>query len=821
MLTSDLQSRTMETWAPQNSGSTSFSDESERFREYKRVEPLYDSFICPLTKTVMQDPVTLENGQTYERSAIERWFLECNANGRPPVCPMTQKELESTLLKPSMALRNTIEEWTSRNEAARLENAKLLLTSDLPHEIIAGLNDVKDLCLKNKINKLKARTSGLIPLIVDCLKGDEKVRCSALAALRVLAEDDEDNKEAIGETDAIRNCVKSLFRELLKEKEEAVFLLNELSKSRHLCDKIVSINGAILMLVKTASSHSDNVVTVQKAEEILENLEICDQSVRQMAESGRLHPLVRRLVEGSEAVRLEMVAILSELVLSAEGKATAAEIGAKTLVSMLQNGLLAGREAALKCLCQLSDLESNGEILVEAGIIGPLIGDLFAVGINQVPMKLKEVSATTLANVVSSGADLERVVIDSDGNTLISEATLHNLLHLVSNTGPTIEAKLLQVLVGLASSPKAVNKVVMAVKSAGATISLIQFLEAPQKDLRANSVKLLYHLSPHMGNELADGLRIATGQLGTLVNFIGTSGVTDEQAAAAKLLANLPIEDMQLTNALRGERALPYAISKLEELSQGVVRRGTGRFLNVFKEGLVGILLRFTYVSSNTIMVSSAQEYGLTVLFTNLLNTGNHDEVQRMSALGLANLSAYSKHLSLFPELTPSKSFCPCFSKGPSKPAGLCPVHVGICSAKETFCLLDAHAVVPLVACLEHTNVDVVQASLRALSTLVLDSGNCERGVQALSDADAIEPILEILKEHKTEELRHLAVTVVECMLRNEDIARSISNNHFVHTALVEAFKHGDTTTKQVAEKALQHLNKIPSFSGVFTKTKK
>lgn len=194
MLTSDLQSRTMETWAPQNSGSTSFSDESERFREYKRVEPLYDSFICPLTKTVMQDPVTLENGQTYERSAIERWFLECNANGRPPVCPMTQKELESTLLKPSMALRNTIEEWTSRNEAARLENAKLLLPSDLPHEIIAGLNDVKDLCLKNKINKLKARTSGLIPLIVDCLKGDEKVRCSALAALRVLAEDDEDNK---------------------------------------------------------------------------------------------------------------------------------------------------------------------------------------------------------------------------------------------------------------------------------------------------------------------------------------------------------------------------------------------------------------------------------------------------------------------------------------------------------------------------------------------------------------------------------------------------------------------------------------------------
>eukprot|EP00250_Pteridium_aquilinum_P012642 c20851_g1_i2 orf=134-2569(-) len=811
----------MDSFPGPSSGSTSFSDDSGRFREYKRIEPLYDAFICPLTKTPMHDPVALENGQTYERSAIERWFLECQANGKPPVCPMTQQELESTVLKPSIALRSTIEEWTARNEVARFDNVRLLLTSDLQQENDDGLNDVQSLCLKNKGNKLKARTSGLIPLIVDCLKRDEKVRCTALATLRILVEDDEDNREAIGETDAVRSCVKGLFRELVKERKESVFLLYELSKSHQLCEKIVSINGAILMLVKTASSHSDDVNTVHKAEQILDNLESCDQSVRQMAENGRLHPLLRRLVEGNEAVCLEMVSILAELVLSTEGKTKAAEVGAKTLVSMLQNGVSAGREAVLKCVCQLSDLGSNGEILVEAGIIGPLIGNLFAVGIHQLPMKLKEVSATTLANIVSSGVDLEKVTIDSDGTKLISEATLHNLLHLVSNTGPTIEAKLLQVLVGLASSPGAVSKVVMAVKSAGATISLIQFLEAPQRDLQANSVKLLCYLSPHMGNELADGLRITTGQLGTLVKFIGTSGVTEEQASAAKLLSNLPTDDMQLTQALLNEGAIPTAINKLEELSQAVVRRGTGRFLLVYKEGLVGILLRFTYVSVNTNIVSSAQEYGLTVLFTNLLNTaGNEEEVQRVSALGLANLSAYTNQLSVLPEMTQSKSFCSCFSKPPSKPAGLCSVHRGICSAKETFCLLDAKAVAPLVACLEHTNAHIVEVSLRALSTLLLDSENCEKGVQVLNDADGVTPILEILKEHRTEELRQLVVTVVECMLRNDEMARSISNSHFVHTALVEAFKHGNPTTRQTAEKALKHLNRIPNFSGVFTKTK-
>ena len=75
-------------------------------------------------------------------------------------------------------------------------------------------------------------------------------------------------------------------------------LLYELSKSRPLCENIVAMNGAILMLVKTVSSYSDNVVTVERADETLDNLEKCDGSVRPMAENGRLQPLLKRLVEG-------------------------------------------------------------------------------------------------------------------------------------------------------------------------------------------------------------------------------------------------------------------------------------------------------------------------------------------------------------------------------------------------------------------------------------------------------------------------------------------------------------------------------------------
>ncbi|KAH7441470.1 hypothetical protein KP509_03G039300 [Ceratopteris richardii] len=810
----------MESWAVPSSGSTSFSDESVRLKELKVTESIYDAFLCPLTKSVMQDPVTLENDQTYERTAIERWFLECSANGRPPVCPVTQMKLESTSLKPNIALRNTIQEWVARNDAAKLDNAKVYLTSDVPNEVIDSLNDIKSLCLKSRTNKVKARTSGLIPLIVDCLKLEERARCLALETLRTLADTEDENKEAIGETDAIRNCIKSLFRDSRKERDHAISLLYDLSKIPSLCEKIVAINGAILILVKTCSSHSDNVNTVQKADQILHNLESCERSVREMAENGRLHPLLQRLVGDSDAIRLEMACILSELVLSNEGKTTVAEMGALALVRMLQSGPLAGREHALKCLCQLSDLEGNGQILVGAGILGPLTEDLFAVGVNQLPARLKEIAATILANIVRSGVDLESVIIDSDGNTLISEATLYNLLHLACNTGPSISAKLVEVLASLASSPRAVGQLLVSVKNAGATISLIQFLEAPLGDLQANSVKLLYHLSPLMGNELADGLRVTTGQLGTVVNLIGTVGVTEEQAAAAKLLSNLPLEDVQLTKALLEEQALSTALKKLDELSQGVIRRGTSRWLNLYKEGLVGLILRFTYVSISTVVVGPAQEFNLTALFTKLLTTENNVKVQQMSALGLANLSSYSNFLSEFPETRQSWSICPCFFKGPVKLIALCPLHKGKCSAKETFCLVDAGSVGPLVACLDHNDVSVVEASLRAISTLILNSEDMEKGVQVLRSADGVEPILVILQENRSEELRQLAVTIVECMLQIEEMARSISNNYNVVTALVEAFKHGNNDTRQVAERALQLLNKIPSFSGVYSRTK-
>lgn len=179
-------------------GSRDLGSQSDDSFHYERphVEPIYDAFICPLSKQVMRDPVTIENGQTFEREAIEKWFNECKENGRKLVCPLTLKELKTTDMNPSIALRNTIEEWNARNEAVQLDMARKSLNIGCPEtDILRALRFVQDLCKRNLSNKHIIRNADLIPMIVDMLKSSSRrVRCTTLKTLHVVVEDDDDNK---------------------------------------------------------------------------------------------------------------------------------------------------------------------------------------------------------------------------------------------------------------------------------------------------------------------------------------------------------------------------------------------------------------------------------------------------------------------------------------------------------------------------------------------------------------------------------------------------------------------------------------------------
>ena len=65
-----------------------------------------DAFVCPLTLEIMHEPALLVgDGQTYERSEIERWLQTKQTS------PMTNEKLTTTLLAPNVVLRKLIIEF--------------------------------------------------------------------------------------------------------------------------------------------------------------------------------------------------------------------------------------------------------------------------------------------------------------------------------------------------------------------------------------------------------------------------------------------------------------------------------------------------------------------------------------------------------------------------------------------------------------------------------------------------------------------------------------------------------------------------------------
>jgi hypothetical protein len=148
------------------------------------------SFICPITRDVMRDPVQIASGQTYERAAIERWFSDGQTR-----CPMGA-ELKNTKMRSNIALRQSITEWRERNYDIRIQDAGEKLRSRVWQQ--TAVSELQRLCEEDNMNKYTITSQGLlIPLIRLAENAEKELRTSSFGALRTLAEDNDENQVLI------------------------------------------------------------------------------------------------------------------------------------------------------------------------------------------------------------------------------------------------------------------------------------------------------------------------------------------------------------------------------------------------------------------------------------------------------------------------------------------------------------------------------------------------------------------------------------------------------------------------------------------------
>lgn len=120
---------------------------------------------------------------------------------------------------------------------------------------------------------------------------------------------------------------------------------------------------------------------------------------------------------------------------------------------------------------------------------------------------------------------------------------------------------------------------------------------------------------------------------------------------------------------------------------------------------------------------------------------------------------------------------------------------------------------------MENENVDVVEAALSALCTLLDDKVDVEKGVSLLNELNAIKYVMNLARQKGKEGLRQKAFWVIERFLMKggDESSSDISKDRSLPCVLVNAFHHGDGETKQMAENILKRLNRMPNCTTNFT----
>ncbi|KAI4339086.1 hypothetical protein MLD38_024066 [Melastoma candidum] len=590
------------------------------------------------------------------------------------------------------------------------------------HEWIENQGIVSVLC--NRLSSDKGNNRLIILRIIGALASDENAII----------------KDKLAEAASLSAIVGSLTEDV-EESQEAVGILLSLSDLPAARRRLGKIQGCIVTLV--AILHREDSVAASNAIKLLNALSSNTQNALHMAEAGYFKPLVHYLKEGSEMSKILMASAVYRMELTDQHKSVLGEDGAvDPLANMLSAGKLEAKLCSLSALQKLISLTENVPRLVNTGIVGYLLQLLFSV--TSVLMTLREPVSAILARI----AECESV--------LVNPRVAQQMLSLLNLCSPKIQNHLLQALNSISTHPSA-SRVRRKMKENGVIQLILPFITENNSKIRISALKLLHNLSKDSGNEL--GEHFGEYYLQNLLDIISYSANESERATAVGILGNLPLTDNKVTEIMRKSNLLPALLSELASASETTISADCGG--GSFAEGTACVLIRFTNPSDKKLQLY-AVENGVVPQLVKLLSSGT-PLASRSAATSLSQLSQNTVSLG--------KSRRSRWSCVPPPALPHCEVHERRCAAKNTFCLVKAGAVAPLIEILGREEMESShEAVTGALATLVEDEF-WENGCNYLAKMSAIPAIIKVA-EFGTTAASEKASLILEKTFRIDEYRR-------------------------------------------------
>lgn len=616
-----------------------------------------------------------------------------------------------------------------------------------------------------------------VVMILSCrlssCKGSE--RLIIIRVMKYLAQRNHQHKEKMKDSEFLSALVKSLARDV-EEQKAAVGLLLSLSEDAGVRRRIGRIQGCILMLVAISNGHDQEAS--HDARMLLNSMSNNTQHALHMAEAGYFKPLINYLKDGSEMSKVLMATALSRLELTDQNKASLGEGGAiEPLVNMFKMGNLEAKLSSLNALQSLSNLKENIQRLIESGMVVALLQLLFSV--TSVLMTLREPASAILARVAQS----ESILVKHD--------IAQQMLSLLNLSSPAIQNHLLEALNNIISHPTAA-KVRKKMKENGAIQLLLPLFTEKDAQTRKGALRVVHALSRDIQGELTE--QLDHSHVHMIANIASTTTSDSEKASALGILSNLPLGDRKITDILKQANLLPLLLSAMSSTSSPTT--------TWLAESIAGLLIRFTNPNDKKLQHYAADNGVFPLLLKLLASTS--ETAKSKAALSLAQLSLNSINLSKSKKL---KWFCI-----PPSVESFCEVHNGYCNAKNTFCLIKAGAITPLVQILESDERGADEAVLSCLSTLLQDE-IWESGCNHLVRKSGVHPIINVLScgSFKAQEK---ALWILERVFRVEDYREEYGES--AQVVLIDLAQNGDPMLAPAVAKVLAQLELLQAQSTYF-----
>ncbi|XP_017699591.2 U-box domain-containing protein 44-like [Phoenix dactylifera] len=743
---------------------------------------LINSFTCPLSGDLMEDPVAIVCGHSFERKPILEYFQIGMRE-----CPTCNNELSSLDVIQNISLRSSIQEWKQRNAKLRLHSAVSRLASDDPDVVNRALEILLAL-MENTSYIAEVSQQGIAAKLVDLLKTNAVDTKKALKCICHLAHYSEENKEAIAAKGVIRCIVKQFCRG--ETEPEGLVILLELSENEVFAERIGNTKDSIPSLVSLLQNSNPDIS--QKALNVLGKLSCNNKFVIKMAEAGYFEPFLACFQQGNSEIRANMAKELTGMHL---WESTARHFENEQFISALTKTLYSSpQDYKLKCLSCIKKLLAFPrfvrKFLSDKNTIPALLGLIHSTISNQ---QLKQEAMEILLSLVGA-SEPNDYETNPSLEELHSQHNINVFLQLASTTITQIKASCLHLLLLMAQKSENARLLIRSDQSVIA--HLFSILEGDSRsDVRLQVLKLTCCIAEgHPGGVQLPPSPLKETVITTLLNIFTSSTDTEERSAAAGIIGRLPSDDTTINEMLcKSEtlKAIHEVVCATDSMYEGMRREPPlplATRSNCLLENTLSVLLRYTEPSKPELQTQESK-LKLSPSLIHVLSTGSSLAKQR-AAIALHHLSQSSHpdtetatvkadqaqgffQLLQFRRLLQLKSWCG--SSTPGVHRSLCPVHRSACSSRHALCLVNAGAVGPLVQTVaSELASSASDAALVALDSLLEDDGDVSSAAAVIVENQGMEAILEVLDKGSLS-TKEVALDLFYKILKHSAITREQS----------------------------------------------